>query len=187
MSAGGSTANVQLGPGRIWYAPLGTAEPTSASAALPSAWQAIGYTEEGTEVVIDLTVDEVEVAEELDPILYVNSKRTTTLSLQMAETTRKRLALVLGWGATETDSASALEPPDVGSEVAVMLVWDSDETADGNDQNVRWIFRSAKPSGSVSIARRKSPDKATIPVDFNIQKPAGAKPFKVFPNASGLI
>lgn len=187
MSAGGTTANVQLGPGRLWYAPIGTTEPTSASAALPSAWQAIGYTEEGSEVVVDLTVDEVEVAEELDPILYVNSKRTTTLSLQLAETTRKRMALVLGWGAGQTDSASALEPPDVGTEVGVMLVWDSEETADGNDDNVRWIFREAIPSGSVSIARRKSPDKSTIPVDFMVQKPSGAKAFKIFPNAAGLI
>lgn len=187
MAAGGNTANVHIGPGRLWYAPIGTAEPTSASAALPSAWTAVGYTEEGSEVAIELTVDEVEVAEELDPILYVNSKRTTTLSLQLAEATRKRLALVMGYGAGEDDSAAALEPPTVGSEVGVMLVWDSQEDADGNDDNIRWIFRQAKPSGSVTLARRKSPEKSTIPVDFLIEKPASATPFKIFPNADGNI
>lgn len=187
MSAGGTTANVQLGPGRLWIAPIGTTEPTSASAALPSAWVPLGYTEEGTEVTIELTVDEVEVAEELEPILYVNSKRTTTLTCELAETTRKRLAMVLGWGATQTDSASALEPPDPGTEVGVMIVWDSEETAAGNSENTRWVFRRAKPSGSISIARRKSPDKSTIPVEFMIERPTNAKPFIIFPNASGLI
>ena len=187
MAAGGTTANVQLGPGRLWYAPIGTTEPTSASAALPSAWQAIGYTEEGSEVSIDLTVDEIEVAEEQDPILYVNSKRTTALTLELAETTRKRLALLLGWGALEADSASALEPPDSGNEIGVMLVWDSEETAAANPLNTRWIFRSAKPSGTISIARKKSPDKSTMPVEFMIEKPSNAKPFKIFPNSSGLI
>jgi len=188
MAAGGSSANIHIGPGRLWYAPIGTTEPTSASAALPSAdWEAIGYTEEGSEVAVELTVDEVEVAEELDPVLYVNSKRTTTLTLQMAEATRKRLALVMGFGANESDDASSLEPPDVGSEVGVMLVWDSEENADGNSANKRWVFRQAKPSGTVTMSRRKSPEKSTIPVDFLIEKPPTAKPFIIFPNADGNI
>jgi hypothetical protein len=187
MAAGGSSANIALGPGRLWYAPIGTAEPTSASAALPSAWQAVGYTEEGTEVEIESTVDEIEVAEELDPVLYANSKRTTKLSLEMAEPTRKRLALVMGGGASEVDTAASLEPPDTGTEQSVMLVWDSKETAAANAANVRWVFRSAKPSGTVTIARKKSPDKSTIPVEFMVQKPATAKPFIIFPNSLGQI
>ena len=35
MAAGGTSSNVQHGPGRLDVAPVGTAEPTTASAALP--------------------------------------------------------------------------------------------------------------------------------------------------------
>jgi hypothetical protein len=147
----------------------------------------LGYTEEGTEVTIDLTVDEVEVAEELEPILYVNSKRTTMLTCEMAETTRRRLAMVFGWGATQADNASALELPEPGTEVGVMIIFDTQENATGNAANTRWVFRRARPSGSISIARRKSPEKSTIPVEFMIERPTNAKPFIIFPNASGLI
>lgn len=187
MAAGGDPALIEIGPGRLWYAPLGTAEPTSASAAMPSAWQAIGYTENGTEVAIEQTVDEVNVAEELDPVAYVNSKRVTQVTLAMAEPTRKRLAVVLGLGAGYTDSAASLEPPDPGTEVGVMLVWDSQENAAANANNIRWVFRAAKPSGTATIARMKSPAKSTLPVVFMVTKPTGAKSFIVYPNSVGQI
>lgn len=187
MAAGGTTNNIEIGPGRLWYAPLGTAEPTSASAALPSAWQAIGYTEDGSEFALDQTVDEILVAEELDPVKYVNSKRTGQLTLAMAEPTRKRLALAIGLGAAETDSAASLEPPDPGTELGVMLVWDSQETAAANANNIRWIFRQAKPSGTATISRRKSPTKSTLPVVFMVSKPTGVKSFIVYPNSAGQI
>lgn len=187
MTAGGTATNVQTGPGRLWVAPLGTTEPTSASAAMPSAWTAVGYTEQGHEYAADLTSEPIEVAEELDPIRYENTRRISRVSFSMAEVTRKRLAIALGGGASEADSAAAYEPPAAGAEVAVMIVWDSEETADGNNQNVRWLYRQAKASGTITIAHGKAPAKALIPVTFNLEKPASAGPVKVFPNASGHI
>jgi hypothetical protein len=188
MAFGGTPGNVNLGVGRLWYAPLATTEPTSPSAALPSAWQAIGYTAEGTSVKIASKSDAVEVAEELDPIRYVNTSRTTSLSLSMVESTRKRLALAIGMGAGETDGAHALEPPDSGAETGFMLVWDSEETAAGNSANIRWIFRQCKATGTIDISRKKAPNKVAIPVEINCEKPNdGSKTFKVYPNASGLI
>lgn len=187
MAFGGNTANIQLGVGRLWYAPLGTAEPTNGSSSMPSAWNAIGYTEEGSTFTIELSAEEVYVAEELDPALYINTKRTTKVKFSMAEATRKRLAIVLGMGAGETNDASYLEPPNAGEEVGIMLVWDSEDDANANDQNIRWLFRKCKPTGSIELARKKAPDKTLIPVEFNCEKPAAAKPFRVFPNADGLI
>jgi len=185
MAAGGTAGNVHLGPGRLYYAPLGTAEPTSASAALPSAWKVIGYTEEGTAVETEITSEAVEVAEELDPIRYVATRRASRLVFTMAEVTVGRLALALGAGATTTDDGNAFEFPDPDAIVAVMFVWDSLDTPGANSR--RWLFRQATPSGTISIARRKAPAKATFPVTFNVEKPSTAKPVKVFPNASGQI
>lgn len=187
MAAGGSSANVQLGPGRLYVAPLGTAEPTTNDSALPSAWRPIGYTEEGSAFSTTLTNSEVEVAEEVDPILYVLSKRTNTLALTMAETTRKNLGLALGDMTAAFASGSAeFEPPDPGEEEACMLLWDSAESPT-DPLNTRWLFRQAKPGGTIELPRRKSPAKATIAVTFSLEKPAAATPYKVWPNDNSLI
>lgn len=186
MAAGGSSANVQLGPGRLYVAPLGTTEPASASAALPSAWRAVGYTEDGSAFSTSLTNQAVEVAEEVDPILYVLASRTNTLAVTMVETTRRNLALALGAGAAAANDASTFEPPNPGTEVAVMIVWDSeDDPTTGT--NTRWLFRQAKAGGTIELPRRKAPAKATIAVTFDLEKPASATPYKVFPDANGLI
>jgi hypothetical protein len=190
MAAGGTPANVHLGPGRLYKAPLGTTEPASASAALPSAWVAIGYTEDGTEIVTDITAEDVEVAEELDPIDTVQVRRVTTVNVQPAEMTVNNLATSLGGEVTRTNDAVAYEFPDPEDIVAFMLVWDSNEdpTSDSGATNRRWVFRSVKPAGTVTTARRKAPQKALLPMALRANKPAsGAAAIKVYPNANGRV
>lgn len=186
MAAGGTPGNVDLGPGRLYVAPLGTTEPASASATLDAAFWAVGYTEDGTTVDTAITSEAIEVAEELDPIGYEQTQRKTTVSFQMAEATKKRLALSLGSGAGQVDNAAGYEFPDAGDVVGVMLVWDSEETPSAT--NRRWIFRKCTPSGSVSVSRRKAPQKALLPAVFDCAKPdASTKAVKVFPNSSGQV
>lgn len=186
MAAGGNADNISLGAGRLYVAPIGTAEPTSSSAVLPAEWRPVGYTEDGTTITVELTNEEIEVAEEFDPVLYVKSKRKVMLAVQMAEATRRNFALAMGTGADEDNDAQSYEPPDPGDEVPFTLVWDSDDdpTEGGN---VRWLFRRCKISGNIETTRNKAPNKALLPVEINVEKPTGVAPFKVFPNASGLI
>lgn len=186
MAAGGTPGNVSLGPGRLYAAPLGTTEPTSGSAALPSAWIAVGYTEDGTEVAVDITSEGIEVAEELEPILYQMTKRSTKLTLSLAESTKRRLALAVGLGAATADDAASFQFPDASEVVGVMLVWDSMDTPTAS--NKRWIFRQCTPSGTISIARKKAPAKALIPVTFDCAKPStSVKSVLVFPSSTGAI
>jgi len=188
MSAGGTTTNVKLGPGRVWIAPLGTAAPTSASAALDAGYWALGYTEDGTTVDIEYTSEGIEVAEELDPIDYVNTARSVKLNLQAAEVTRKRLAVVLALGAEYSDDASVIDLPDgAAQQVGVSIVWDSAETAVGNDQNIRWYIPKVLPAGTVSIARQKAPNKALLPMELNAVLVTGSPLARIFPNAAGLV
>lgn len=187
MAAGGTPANVQLGPGRLYMAPIGTAEPASASAALPSAWIAIGYTEDGTTFSVEITSEPIEVAEEYDPIFYVTTRRVNSLAVQMAEMTRRRLALSIGSGIV-ADDATALEPVNPGAEVKVMFVWDSNEDpTTGSPGNRRWIFRQCSFAGTIEVKRQKAPNKALLPITVNVEKPTGLAPFKVFPNSTGLV
>jgi hypothetical protein len=186
MAAGGTPSNVKLGPGRLSYAPLGTAEPTLASAALPSAWQAIGYTENGTEISTNITSEDIEVAEESDPIDNIQTKRVTTVTVEMVESTKKRLLLALGGGASYSDDGTAFEMPDPSAVVGVMLVWDALDTPD--ILNRRILFRDVKPSGNISTVRRKAPAKSTISATFTAIKPnATDKAVKFFPNLLGQI
>lgn len=188
MAAGGTPGNVKLGPGRLYYAPLGTAEPTLASAALPSAWQIVGYTEDGTEITIDQTSEDIEVAEELDPIDNVLTKRTQQLKVTMAESTKRRLLLALGAGASYADDGTAFEFPDPDSIVAVMMVWDSDLASTPTAANSRWLFRAVKPTGTITRVNNKAPNKRTIAATFNAVKPdASNRAVKVFSTPTGLV
>lgn len=189
MAAGGTPNNVQLGPGRLYVAPLGTAEPTTASAALPSAWRAIGYTEEGSNFTAEITNEGIAVAEEVDMIRYVMTARANSVVFAMAEMTRQNLGLAMNdaTAAHAANGPTAYEPLDPGSEAAAMLVWDRDlGTVSGT--NVRWLFRQAKAGGTVEIAARKAPAKSLIAVTFSLEKPSGTTaPWKCFPNPSGHV
>lgn len=186
--ATGTATNVSLGPGWLYVAAIGTTEPTSASAALPSAWRDVGYTEEGSTFSYEYENEGIEVAEELDAIRYVTTGRAGTLAFNMAEATRRNLALALNAGAAAANDATAIEPTAAGSEVRVMAVWDSgDATAVAAGTSSRWLFRQCFQAGNIEIDRHKAPDKSLIPVEFRLEKPTGLQPFKVFPNSSFLI
>lgn len=187
MAAGGNPQKVKLGPGRLSYAPLGTAEPASATALLPSAWQPIGYTENGTEIQLALTSEDIDVAEEPDPIDSVNTKRTTVLNVEMAESTKRRLLLALG-NPTAADDSTPFEFPDLDTIVGAMYVWDSTLADTPAADNIRWLFRKGKGSGTITSVRRKAPAKRTITTQINCVKPdATNRSVKVFPGPNGEV
>lgn len=185
MAAGGTSSNVQTNPGRLYYAALGTTEPTDASTALPSAWKVVGYTDAGTTFSFNYTTEDINVAEEVYPVLTAQTAADGLISFEMSESTRKRLALAFGAGAAEVDSAASFEPPDLGLQVSVMFVWDLLDTASA--LNVRWLFRKCYPAGAIEIRSQKAPNVRLVPVSMKLLKPDAAAVFKVFPNSAGLI
>lgn len=174
------SAAIAIGPGTLYVAPIATADPTNASSALPSAWRQVGYTEEGNTFKYGIETADVEVAEALDPVRIDTIKRSGMVSFSMAEMTRNNLVLSLNGGANAANDASSVEPPAPGAEVRVKLALD---TLGGS----RWVFRRCVQAGEIEIARKKSPDKALIPVEFKLELPTGQQPFIVFPAASGYL
>lgn len=172
----GDSNNITLGPGKLHIAPLGSTLPTDLATALDAAFQEIGYTEDGSEVAYEMTSEPVEVAEELDPVFNKVVGRSGTVVFQMVEVTARNLTIAFN-GGTVTDNTTYVtyEPPDPGSEVRRILVFESE---DGEE---RWVFRQVFQTGSVSVGRRKGAAKATLPVAMAIEKPAaGGKPFTVY-------
>lgn len=176
----GTSSNITLGAGLLYAAPIGTTEPASSSATLPSAWRALGYTEEGSTFTEERSNEGIDVAEEFYPVRYATTSISNAIAFAMAETTRQNLALSTNQGAAAANDATALEPPAPGSEVRVMLVLDTQDAA-------RWIFRQCFNGGTVEIVNRKAPDKRLLAVEFRLEKPTSNQPWKVYPNASGLI
>lgn len=174
------TSEVVLGPGLLYVAAIGTTEPVSASAALDTAWREVGYTDEGSAIDIAYTNVGIPVEEEFDPIRYVTTGREFSLGFSMKQASRRNLALAMNMGADAPNTAAAIEPPAPGTEVRVMGCLDTEDGA-------RWIFRQMFQGGNLQITRRKAPNVALLPVQFRLEKPTGLQPFKVFPNADGVI
>ena len=170
---------LSLGPGRLLTAPLGTPLPTDHSTPLDTAYEEIGSTEEGSEFAYEISSDAVSVAESLDPLFHKTTGRSGTVSFAMAENTVRNLTLAFNGGTVTRTTSGAVKyaPPEPGTEVRRILVWESE---DGEE---RWVYPQVFQGGSVSMARRKGSAKATIPVNFRLEKPAlGGPPFHAFYN-----
>lgn len=169
----GNSALISLGPGRLLIAPLGSTEPADLTAAWDAAWVELGYTAEGSEFTYQLTTAPVDVEEEFEPIRIATTGRSAAVSFALAEMTATNLKRALNGGTiTSGTGIVTFEPPAVGTEVRVMLGWESE------DLQERWVYRQCFQQGNVGVTRRKAPNKATIPVEFGLEKPSGAQSFK---------
>jgi hypothetical protein len=170
----GNPLTLSIGPGNLYIAPLGTSEPADLVSAWPVGWAGLGYTDDGSEIGIETKYEDVEVAEELDPVAILATARTLTVAFALAEITATNLKRVFNGGTITAGSGFVTyDPVTLGQEVYVMLGWES------NDVQERWVFRKAIQTGKVTIARKKAPNKATLPTEFRCVKPAGLNPFKV--------
>lgn len=170
-------------PGYLFWAPLGTAEPTNTvvgsvfTDAWPSGWIALGATEEGHSFSWTTSTDQIEVAEFLDPIKYVETGRTGSIAFALASVTLTNLKRALNGGTvtttgTTTTTLATYTPPVLGASVRCMVGWES------QDSTERLIAYQCFNTGTVEIARRKGADKATLPIEFALEVPSSGVPFK---------
>jgi len=168
----GNPKAVSLGPGYLLIAPLGSAEPEDLTAAWPSAWGKIGYTEEGSSFAQEVSSENVAVAEELDPIDSAPTGRTGSVSFASAEVTVQTLKRAMNGGVITTGAGfKTFEPPELGEELYVMLGFESEDGLE------RWVWRKGKQTGSVEMARRKGATKTSVSNTFTLYKPDDGKRF----------
>lgn len=175
--------NILVGPGYLFWAPLGTAVPTNTvtaskfSDAWPVAWIPLGATQEGTTEKWSTKVEAIEVAEFLDPIQWATTGREGSVAAALADYTLANLkramnggtqSVVSGTGAT---TLTKLEPPIVGAEVRCMIGWES------VDSTLRSVFYQCFQGGEMESKYAKAPDKATIPVEFKLEVPTSGIPW----------
>lgn len=174
--ANGLPDKVKVGAGLLYIGPVGVLEPnnlTTLWGTVDPRWLAIGYTEEGHEFTREPSFEPIEVAEELDPIRYEQNSNTSMLTFSAAQMTVENLARAYNGGTITTISGSVkrFDPPDIGDVTRCAIGWES------NDGEERWVFRKCLQTGNTAIARRKSPQKALIPMEYRLETVDGAKPF----------
>lgn len=163
----GDPVNVRVGPGRLFLAPLGTAEPTDLSTPWGQDWVELGYTDVGTVFQFNNTFEDVMVAEELEAIRTLQTARQINITFALAEITAQNMQRAFNGGTVDTaGGVVTFEPPDAGDYTSVMIGWESDDGLE------RWVFRNCTNTGTIDMARQKAPAKATIPVSFRVNKPA---------------
>ena len=180
-----TTPNLLVDPGFLFWAPIGTAEPTHTVAASkftdtwPVGWLQLGATVEGSTFSYETTVEPITVAELFDPVKYSTTGRTGSLSFALAEYTLTNIKRALN-GGTITTSGSGVTSintyvlPTPGQETRSMLGWES------SDATVRFIILQALSSGTIEMAFQKAPDFSRIPFTWNFEIPSGASnPFKI--------
>lgn len=173
----GTPGALALGPGQLFIAALGTTEPTdltTAWSAVSANWVMLGYTDSASEFHYTPSTEDVEVAEELDPISTQTTGRVSTISFALAQLTATNLKRAMN-GGTITGGAGIVtfEPPDLGTEIRVMLGFESE------DSQERWVYRQCYQQGDITITRGKGAAKALISAEFKLEKPAtGLKLFK---------
>lgn len=187
----GNAGQVLLGPGAIYVAPIGTAEPVSATGTLDAAYIQVGYTQDGSSFEPNLTVAEIEVAEQIDPILYATTKRATSFITALAQVNATNLNLAINNGAVAAVAGKGIAPPAPGSELRVMIVH-------AGQNGSLLSIRRAISSGAVKIDYKKAPNYSTLPITWNVEIPVlasaslppgstGFEPWWYFPTATGLV
>ena len=97
-----------------------------------------------------------------------------SVDFSLAEVTATNLKRAFNGGTiTSGTGVVFFEPPVLGTEVRVMLGFESE------DHTERWIFRQCFNNGQIAMPRQKGAAKAVIPVSFMLEKPAtGLNPFR---------
>lgn len=173
-----------LGPGYLYWAPLGTAEPANTVAggvftdAWPGAWLLFGGTDNGSEFSYKLKTENAEVEEFYDPVAIVPVGRDISIIFALAQINTANLKRAMNGGTLTASGSGATQlntyvPPTVGSEVRGMIGWEA------QDSTERLVMYQCLQEGEIKMARRKGGNKATIPVQFNAETPvATGIPFK---------
>ena len=171
------------GPGILYWASLGTAEPTHTAAgskftdAWPVGWSALGNTDGGHTFTDAVTTGDVDVEESYYAVKILTTGRTASWKVNLAEINMSNLKKALNGGTLTTSGSgatliSSLTPPTIGSEVRAQVGWQSD------DDTVRFIGYQAFQVGSIDVTFKKGTDKALIPVEFRLEQPTSGSPYK---------
>lgn len=173
---------ILVGTGTLYLAPIGTAFPTNPVTAPDAAFEDIGYSEEGWTIEADKTVEDVFVAELIDPVGSFKTAQTIRITGNMAQVGLEQLQFAFGGGTIATGS------PAVGYDTYTPPITDEfDEfaalfrtKAPGAVGLLRdWKFPRVIAAGAISAQHTKAPTKALVALELRALVPASGAIFTV--------
>lgn len=176
-----ATTEVLIGPGTLYLAPSGTAFPANPSVAPAGPWADVGYSEEGWSFNVDRNIEDVNVAEEIDPIKVAQTSREIHVVGQSAQASLENIKTAIG-GGTITVAAG---PPatkrlvagatDDLEEQALLLRVKAPGTGKTRDIQIAHVVSVA----AIEMAHKKAPDKTLVGMDFRALKVTGSNIFEI--------
>lgn len=187
--------NLLTDPGNLYVGAPGSTLPANTvvgskfTDTWPIEWIGLGATSEGSTFTYSTTVEPITVAEFLDPIAYRTTAREGSIAFSLADATLRKFQLAMNGGiaaivATSGSGATALgsfEPPQPGSEVRVMVGWES------LDMTLRFVAYQTVQGGEVQLTFAKAPEITSIPCTFNFEMPESGVPFSFWSAGAGRL
>ena len=178
---------ISTGPGYLYYAATGTALPANTVVgsvftdawASAGAWLPWGVTKEGHEFQYAVETDTIVAAEYFDPLQIVTTGRAAQIAFDLMIVSATTMALALNGGTKSTSGSgttlrTTVTPPAAGAETRAMIGWES------QDNTERLVMEQAFQAGTLTIARRKGADNATLSLEFHAELPSSGFPFQAF-------
>ena len=164
-----STQNVQIGPGRLYVAPVGESNPDETTVAYGSAWGGnwvdLGDFVEGSGSRVRINEDYVDVYTEqmTAPVTAVRKRREASIMATLIEMSATTMAYLLDGTAATTAAGGAQKgyyevPFGTNSDVD-FYKWGLEtlaQDASGNNQPIRWFFHIGYLMSSAEIANGKA-------------------------------
>lgn len=167
MATQPDVSQIIAGPGLIYVAPVGTAQPSLATAPIPfsGTWFQVGYTDAGIDLIYTPTIKEVYVDEEAAVVLDILEKEKFVVQAHLAEVNIENLSLGIS---ACTIAGQAIT---VGSlPVTYIAVAVTGPAPNGNTRVVLLSKAITTVAVSLKITRK---DKQVIPVSWDARKLSG--------------
>ena len=177
---------VLLGPGFFYTAPFGEAFPVFVGGELPStapggAWADAGFSEEGWNLVADLTYEFFTPAEEVDPIAAIKVAQEVHFRGLAAQFSMENLKLALGGGTITPDAGpptiQTYVPPasDAFDFLAVLFRTKAPGTGLTRDVQIARVISVS----SLDIPHAKGATPSSVAVDVRALKSSGVNAFEI--------
>lgn len=171
--------------GYLFHGDLGSSLPTNTVAgsvftddwSVLAGWRLLGITKEGSEFSYAVETDNITAAEYFDPLSVVTTGRTVQMKFELQIINMTTIRRMLNGGTLSTTGSgatllSSYTPPAPGGELRCMIGWES------QDNTERLVFEQAFQTGTLTIARKKGAENATLPVEFTAEIPASGFPYR---------
>jgi hypothetical protein len=177
---------IETGPGRIRYAPLGTAIPTITAAASKvvatwTSWLDVGSTDSGLTYTESVETADIRVAESKYPVRTVTTSKSSRVAFTAQEVSDLIWKLAMNGGTITTSGTGVTKltefsPPLADAEVRVMLAFQN------NLDTEIIVWPQVFQVGSVEFVRGDFETKAGLSMEFNAEIPATGytTPYKRF-------